>query len=377
MPSTRVTRARLVERGNVACGARSTQAVTVLVRAPLDGQAVITVALAASIALHVVLPLSLHALRSTRREAPVAVVAADDAVADKWTGETSALGGELVELEPADLAASKGAAPAAPRVPVEPSKGETAANEPVKAELPIAEKPKAKPPKPDVKPAAPKAHIEPPATPKPVAERDADDPYGDTKPPAPAESAAAPASASTSRRASRAAKPSTAQQEKGAADGDGSQPGVFGSEGKPGVRSVGRAFTRAIPIGAQANPIWSTLAPGSTLKAELTLRIDASGRIEGHAFEGREPPPAALVALAKGTIASIDGGTFALRSGAVALGPSGCAAVATIADGGAGARDELDFKQFDGVKGEAAFTQPGGRRVSVAVTVVRIEVLAE
>ncbi|HEY4116998.1 MAG TPA: hypothetical protein VGM56_04055 [Byssovorax sp.] len=341
-------------------------------RAPLDGQAVLTVALAASIALHVVLPLSIHALRSGRREAPVTAV---DAVADEWTGQTSALGGELVEVEPADLAASKGAAPAAPAAPVEASKGEPAAREPAAPEPPVAERPKLEAPKPEAKP-APKVHPPPAAAPKPIADADAD-PYADAKPPEPAESAAAAPRASTSKRASRAAKPSTMRQDKGAGDGDGSAPGVFGSEGKPGVRSVGRAFTRAIPIGAQANPIWSTLAPGSTLKAELTLRIDASGRIEGHAFEGREPPPAALVALAKGTIASIDGGTFALRSGAVAHGTERLRLVATIADGGAGARDELDFVQFDGVNGEAAFTQSGGRRVSVSVTVVRVEVLAE
>jgi hypothetical protein len=162
----------------------------------------------------------------------------------------------------------------------------------------------------------------------------------------------------------------------GAAEDSGGGPraGSFGAEGPSAVRDLGRAFTRAIPPACQADPTWGKLATGDGGAIEVAITVDETGHITGF-----KPPaddaPRHLVALVKRTLALLEAGTFAIRSGSVSAGTEVLRIRASLRDvdeselGGAAG---LSFAYERG-KGKAGFTQPGGRHVEVSVEVVRVE----
>ena len=135
------------------------------------------------------------------------------------------------------------------------------------------------------------------------------------------------------------------------------------------MRDLGRAFTRAIPVASQADPIWSRLPAGDGGKIEVLIRVDDSGRIGGFEPTHRDPPKH-LVDLVKRTVAYLEVGTFALR-GQVGAGAEVLALSARLTDEAA-SDDELEFK-FDGKRGKASFRQASGRRVDIDVRVVRVD----
>ncbi|WP_433934742.1 hypothetical protein AB3662_09035 [Sorangium cellulosum] len=158
--------------------------------------------------------------------------------------------------------------------------------------------------------------------------------------------------------------------------GEGGE-GDFGAAGSSAVRSLGRAFTRAIPPACQADPIWATLPLGSAGKARIVIDIDDAGHIASWRPEGEEPLARHLGNLAKRTIALLGSGTFAVARGAVTAGKQTLEVSAVIRAGAeageTGAPADLAWR-FEGGHGKASFAQPGGRLVEVVVQVVRTEV---
>jgi hypothetical protein len=94
--------------------------------------------------------------------------------------------------------------------------------------------------------------------------------------------------------------------------------GAFGAEGlPPGVRSLPRAFTRAITPATAADPIWQTLPVGVQRPFTVAIEVDADGHISGAEIlsekDGRAPETQA-VHLRERVVALLGGGLFALRN---------------------------------------------------------------
>jgi hypothetical protein len=139
------------------------------------------------------------------------------------------------------------------------------------------------------------------------------------------------------------------------------------------VRSLARAFTRAIPPACQADTIWRSLPAGSAGTARVVLEIDAEGRVTGWKPDGERVAPH-FEGLVKRTLVLLRSGTFAIQGGAVTAGAQTLEINAEVKDVAAdveeGAAVDLAWR-FEGSRGTASFTQAGGRRVEIAVRVVR------
>ncbi|MFS8066216.1 MAG: hypothetical protein ACMG6S_07570, partial [Byssovorax sp.] len=159
----------------------------------------------------------------------------------------------------------------------------------------------------------------------------------------------------------------------GGASGDGAKAGPFGAEGPSAVRSLGRAFTRAIPMACQADPGWGKLPSGDAGAIEIAITIDETGHITGYRALASDPPKQ-LVALVKRTIALLDAGTFALK-GNVSAGVEVLRIHAGVSDLEAAEAGSVAALSFG--EGKAAFTQDSGRHVEVTVRVVKVDVPTE
>jgi len=158
-----------------------------------------------------------------------------------------------------------------------------------------------------------------------------------------------------------------------AAKSSGGSAGAFGAEGPPSVRSLGRAFLRAIPVASQQDPIWASAALGETGKLTAVIHVDEGGHVSSAEPRGLDPPKP-LVSLLRRTVPLLEAGTFAIRGGEVAAGDEVLEIRATVGEAaeGAGAGSPVSLSH-DAEKGTAAFTQANGRHVEVAVRVVRID----
>ena len=280
------------------------------------------VVLLASCALHVGLLAVVVAPRPTRAAVPAAS-------ADAWTGDTLI----ATDVEPA---ADPPPSPASP---------------------PPAPSTRALPPAPSPRVLPPAAALAPP----PVAARPARAAAALDGAPAPSSPALAsgPAGAATPRRAARPPdEPAAARSSS------------FGADGAPGVRSLARAFTRAIAPANQADPVWSSLAPGAAGSVDVSLALDEDGHLEASRATSDVTP--ALASLVRRTFALLRGGTYAARGG-----PTGAMKLrltVRIRDVPAvntpGGDVELDWT-FDAGRGRASFLRDGGRRVDVTVELLR------
>lgn len=308
--------------------------------------------------------------------APVAAVASDDPV-DRWTGSTLLPSAALVDVTvDVDPGRSLGAPAAA-----------AATNEPTRAPPSPGLTIPSKPPEPEAasrptseRPAAKRSTPKPP-TKEPSTERAGERSEGE----AGAASAAATAPRSLAPRPPQgqrttagrsAATPPVAEATRGAGSGSGD----YGADGPGRARDMGRAFTRAIPAACQADPSWQTLPLGDAGTLEVTVEVDAEGKIAGFRPSDRDPPEA-LVRVVKRTVALLGAGTFALRHGTVGAGSQVLALSVRITPAPAASGDDeatpsktqLEFT-YDGGRGKAAFTTEGGRRVEVTLRVVRVSV---
>jgi hypothetical protein len=149
---------------------------------------------------------------------------------------------------------------------------------------------------------------------------------------------------------------------------------VFGAEGPPSTRSLGRAFLRAIPVASQQDPVWAAAPVGDTGKLEAVIRVDETGHIAS--AEPRAPGASkALVSLLRRTIPLLEAGTFALRDGAVTAGTEVLEVRATVTDLPPGADEPggAITLSHDYERGRAAFTQANGRHVEVTLKALRVE----
>lgn len=153
---------------------------------------------------------------------------------------------------------------------------------------------------------------------------------------------------------------------------EGAARGV-GSEAKASPRDLGRAFTRSIGPGSQADAAWGRVPAGWAGTLDVVLDVDESGALAG--FQVLEERPAGpLRELVRRSVALLRGGLFAPRGGAPGAGKVRLRLRARARDVDpstvAGGRIDLDFT-FENGKGRASFTQPGGRRVDVEVDAPR------
>ena len=254
---------------------------------------------------------------------------------DRWTGTT------------AELPSSGSGASAGPLLDVDVER-QPSSPAPVPAPVPVPA-PAVAAPAPRPKPAVHRAKPRPPAT-------------GNT----------AEASDRPRRRTKKARPAASSSGGAGSSLGPASH-GSFGSAGKPSVRDLGRAITRAIPPACDADPVWSTLPLGSAGKLEIVVQIDASGHITSAEPRGAAQPKA-LVNVLRRTMPLLMAGTFAVREGATTEGREilELSAIVSDASEGEGAPDQLAFEYARG-RGKARFAQSSGRRVEVSVRVIRIE----
>ncbi|HEU4533332.1 MAG TPA: hypothetical protein VFS00_04410 [Polyangiaceae bacterium] len=172
-----------------------------------------------------------------------------------------------------------------------------------------------------------------------------------------------------SRAASRARPGAEARAGAGPGAGEEGPARGFGSEATANPRDLGRAFTRAIGLGSQADAAWGRVPAGWKGTIDVVLEVDEAGALAGFQVLA-ERPAGPLRELVRRTVDRLRGGLFAPRGGAPGAGKVRLAlrADASDVDPGtvAGGRIEVDAL-FENGQGRASFTQPGGRRVEVEV----------
>jgi hypothetical protein len=158
-------------------------------------------------------------------------------------------------------------------------------------------------------------------------------------------------------------------------DGESPGGGSFGAVDKPGIRDLGRAFTRAMPLASQSDAAWGRLPVGNAGMIDVTIDVDSDGKIAGYLPSERNPPRH-LVQMVERTLALLEAGTFALK-GQVGKGSERLELSATVTEEAAALDvtpgDALAF-EFDGKKGKASFFHKSGRRVEIRVRVVHVGV---
>lgn len=146
------------------------------------------------------------------------------------------------------------------------------------------------------------------------------------------------------------------------------------------MRSLGRAFLRAIPAACSGDAAWSVARLGDVGTIDIALALDEHGKLQRGAGDElfRSLTPGArpeLLGLARRTTLQLEFGTFAIRAGEVAQGTEmlrlsvrvSAVEVPPDLEGGVfGLEHDYD-------KGTAGFTQRSGRHVEVHVDVVGTE----
>ena len=332
------------------------------------GRAALRPAVVASLVLHgLVLLLAVRGRVAAGGELVAAPSPPADSAADVWAGDTSLPGsGRLIDIETQPGAAGRAGAGAPeqaggpPREPppapatAPPPAAEVEARAGAKAEPSIAATAAATPlpRKPPV--------VRTKAPPRPSASVD------------PLAAALAGGSRAAARAVDGAHQAANDDEAAGEPAAGPSGSGRFGAAGEPaGVRDLGHAFTRAIPVAMNTDPIWRKLPVGSAGRYAAVVAVDASGHITGHSSGDRDPPRH-LVKLVEGTLELLDSGTFALR-GQVGAGTQALVLSVMLRDEPPEAADKtgglnLAF-EYDGSRGKASFTQAGGRRVEVTIRV--------
>ncbi len=151
---------------------------------------------------------------------------------------------------------------------------------------------------------------------------------------------------------------------------------MFGAEGPPSTRSLGRAFLRAVPVASQQDPAWAAAALGDAGKLEAAVHVDETGHITSSDTRTHDAPRA-LASLLRRTLPLLEAGTFALHDGAVTAGTEVLEIRATVTDVSSPANEPGTANpvtlSHDYERGTAAFTQANGRHVEVSVKVLRVD----
>ncbi len=230
----------------------------------------------------------------------------------------------------------------------------------------------------------PRAAAAPPATGAPVLATTV--PHAPIAPaPAPGHSAAPAAAAAShpppaaSSRPAPRATPDLSRAMASAADGsDPAQGGQFGAAGVlPGVRDLGKAFTRALPRAAAGDPLWSQLPLGSAGGFHVVIQIDGQRRIESAKPDEKSLAPV-LQHLLDRTVLMLKAGQFALDRSDVTSGSEKLHVELTISM--RAPSDQIDVDPTDTVElgfkppthdkpGRGYFTLASGRHVEAKVTI--------
>lgn len=159
----------------------------------------------------------------------------------------------------------------------------------------------------------------------------------------------------------------------GSSSGDGAK---YGAEGTAnGVRSIGKAFTRAIPPATSRDRAWTTLPFGAAGTLTIEITIDEDGHISQTEPKGTERPPH-LLRLVDRTVLLLKGGRFALSRDGVSTGTETLRLDAEITSGPPSDNElanpadpfELGFEPpTDKRPGRAFFRLASGRRIEVRV----------
>lgn len=234
------------------------------VRAPSETATIVT--LTASLAVHgLFVAAALHFLGPTDQNRPE--------VSNHWSADAVEVG--TVTPEPA---------------PVEPAAPEPAEAPPE----PTPEKPRPEPPSPSVP--------ELPRPPEPADLPEAPAPRPARAPSPPPESASAAPSS----------EPLPARVPALGAAPDAGQSGTLGMLGlPPGVRHLGRAFTKALSA-TWGDPRWSTLPLGVVGRARVTLSVDPEGRLSPIELDPEIPTPSVIEKMLKNAMLNLRAGRFSI-----------------------------------------------------------------
>jgi hypothetical protein len=144
---------------------------------------------------------------------------------------------------------------------------------------------------------------------------------------------------------------------------------------RPKARDLASSFTHAMPPACDAMAAWRTLPEGDVGTVELELRTDAEGRLVGETLLDPPNAPDHFVEVARRTRARLGRGPSALDGegagpGTLRLRLSARIEKVPVPEG----REAVPFglyATFGEGKGEARFTLPEGRRITIDVTLVR------
>lgn len=239
----------------------------------------------------------------------------DEQQAARWLGSTFEIEGVLGAVQPDETASQRPRppldesarpepAPSQP-LPEQPSRAGSAEPPALEASEPAAEEQSSERPPEDHAPAAVAEPNDMQAPSERAGRPEPSTPHSETAP-APADQPA-PDSAMPAPGASSSATP-------GGAPGE---PVV-----RPGVGSLAKAFTRAVPRAAFRDPAWHGLALGAAGSITFSIELDAEGRLVEQALViDKEPaPPEHLERLVTRTTLMLKAGSFALTPAGVQAG---------------------------------------------------------
>ncbi|HEX2871177.1 MAG TPA: hypothetical protein VHP33_07975 [Polyangiaceae bacterium] len=156
--------------------------------------------------------------------------------------------------------------------------------------------------------------------------------------------------------------------------------GTFGQEGlAPGVRRLGYAFARAIPVATPSDSAWRELPAGHVGTIRIELTVDDGNRLGPlkywHARPGEPEPPAVLQRMVERTLILLRAGQFAL-SGSNDTGSERITIDVTLRDEAADEEGAPVVVQLTheaaalGHPGRAYFRYGTGRAVEAKITIV-------
>jgi hypothetical protein len=144
-------------------------------------------------------------------------------------------------------------------------------------------------------------------------------------------------------------------------------PALFGAVGERSAVDLPTTFARAFSQAASADPAWSTVPLGPAGTAEVTLVLDDTGHVAGHAISGA--PSRALRRGIESTVVLLGGRPFTARAAVTRLRLATHVLPNDVHDGLHGDVFALSGGTFTGDVGNTWFalrtSATGGRRVEV------------
>ena len=151
--------------------------------------------------------------------------------------------------------------------------------------------------------------------------------------------------------------------------GEGGEAGLFGAVGERGAVDLATAFTRQFPQAASADSVWATVPFGAAGEADVTITLDAAGKLMG--VQVSPGAPASLKNGIERTMTLIRGRPFTSPAAKTRLHVRATISPDKVHDGLHGEVFAIggSFSHAAGVgEGSAFFALAIGRRIDIHVT---------